>query len=197
MTLVSILGMIVVVFTLVLFACVTLPDWYCIVKDSVTEQLLLRCCRLEDNQHRQLLSAYSNLSLPTMSDTWFRRNFLRCIIYPKESVECLRLRSRYGANVLTLLEPWDSFTVYTRKHGPGSVICKHLVFSRETAFVILSTHAIFLVTFCYSVYSVLYVFTVLLRMPLRPHVDPIGRGGANDRSTSALTANDNARPAVA
>nr|XP_050028397.2 uncharacterized protein LOC126524073 [Dermacentor andersoni] len=132
-----------------------------------------------------------------MNDTGCLRNLARCVIYPKERVECLRLRSRYGPNVLTLLEPWDSFTVYNREHGPGSVLCKHFVFSRVVALVIVATNALLLSAFCYLVYTVFYVLTMLGRMRATAHTDPVGRGGANDGSTAALTANDNARAVVA
>lgn len=181
------------VLTLVPFGCVTLPNLYCILSDSVTEQYLYRCCALTEDQYRQLVGAYSNLSpLPTINDTQYLRNMARCVIYEKERVECLRLRSRYGVNVLSLLEPRESFTVYSRTLGSGEVLCKNSGFSWMIAAVVGLLHVILLATYCYCTFVVIYIVTIW-RMPARPELDPVRRGGVSNGAEAALTTVDNAR----
>ncbi|KAH6933106.1 hypothetical protein HPB50_012150 [Hyalomma asiaticum] len=154
---------------------------------------LSRCCALTEDQHRLLVGAYSNLSsLPAINDTQCLRNMPRCVIYAKERVECLRLRSRYGVNVLSLLEPRESFTLYSRTLGPGKVLCKNSGFSWMIALVVGLSDVLLLANYCYCTFVIIYIVTIW-RMPSRPELDPVRRGGVSGGAAAALTTVDNAR----
>lgn len=174
-----------------------LPAIYCEVKDSVTKQYMPRCCALTDDQHHQLQSVYGNFSssLPTINDTWCLRRLPRCVFYRNERAECLKMRRRYHSNVFSLLEPRDSFRLYTRKDGPGSVLCKNTGFSWILAVVIPVVHAMLLSMWGYFPFVLVYVFC-MSRTPARPELNHVGRGGDNGGSVATLTRGENTRPVI-
>ncbi|KAL1483854.1 hypothetical protein MTO96_032910 [Rhipicephalus appendiculatus] len=182
--------------TVVSIARLALPVMYCEVKDSVTKQYMARCCALKDDQLRLLQSVYSNLSsLPTIDDTRCLRYLPRCVLHTNERAECLKMRRRYGSNVFSLLEPRDSFTVYTRKDGPGSILCKNIGFCWIAAIVVPLVHGMVLAMWGFFAFVIVRVLCIW-RTPPRPEPNLVGRGGTNDDPSTVLTPGNNARPII-
>lgn len=180
--------------TMVIIARSTLPAIYCEIVDSVTKQYMARCCALKDDQRRLLQSVYSNLSsLPTIDNTWCLRYLPSCVLYPNERVECLRMRRRYGSNVLSLLETRDSFTVYTRKDGSGSILCKNIGFCWVAAIVVPLVNTLTVAIWV----CVTFIIIKALCMPRTAQIPVLTfMGRANDDPATILTPVNNARPTI-
>lgn len=164
--------------------CLILPSAYYIIKDVVTNQYLSRCCSLTEDQSRQLQSVYpEGSSLPAINETNCLEYLSYCVLYANERVECLKMRGRYGSNVLSLVEPRDSFTVYKRKQGPGRIICKNVGYSWGMVAVVCFVYGALLAIYCFSIGVMFYVIINLCTLP---------RHGANHASIVTTTPVNNA-----
>ncbi|KAL1483853.1 hypothetical protein MTO96_032909 [Rhipicephalus appendiculatus] len=92
-------------------------------------------------------------------------------------------------------EPRDSFTVYTRKDGPGSILCKNIGFCWIAAIVVPLVNGMVLVLWGFLAFVIVRVLS-MRRTPPRPDLNLVGRGGTNDDPWTVLTPGNNAQPII-